>query len=311
MERSDTGPINTLSKKWHPSGAVLMVDALWLWILSDKTIITFAPPREPLGDKDEGSFPHTNPFKAALRYANKPNSRIQDCFDLAALLVYNCVEALLKNTTESSLKVISKFDTFTSYFVERQAEAFRNFRDNLIDKHGSPYRKALHPTLDRKRLEIDVDLQNLLELRDVSDELSIIERLLVQQGEQVDRMTKRWERVINRRRGNYGIRRLRRASMLLNTYKSAIKGLNINSNRAQEGYQVLINLKESHSSVQESQTASDQARVVNIFTLITIVFSPLSFFASIFGMVGLSTFKYGPITLDSHTRTLLKPHSSS
>ena len=44
------------------------------------------------------------------------------------------------------------------------------------------------------------------------------------------------------------------------------------------------NIVEAHLAREQTEVAADQSRSVMIFTIFTIIFLPLSFFASIFGM---------------------------
>ena len=265
---------------------VLMVDTIWLWILADDTVLSFAPPREPLDKEPDSRFSHNDPFEAVLRSARRKNARICDGFDLAGLIVHHYVDALLRDSTKSSLKLLSKFDQFTSSIVEDQITAFRRFGNSLSKDRKASY-EAFHKTRQRQDLRIDLDLLNFLELRDVQDELSIIEHLLKEQDEQVKAMFRGWSQKIKPDRGRYGTRSLLNAQRRIENYLKITTTLKQNAKDAQEGYKDILDLKQTHSGVREAEVASDQARVVNIFTIITIVFSPLSFFAGIFGMVSL------------------------
>ena len=44
------------------------------------------------------------------------------------------------------------------------------------------------------------------------------------------------------------------------------------------------NIVEAHLAREQTEVAADQSRSVMIFTIFTIIFLPLSFFASVFGM---------------------------
>ena len=269
---------------------VLMVDTIWLWILADDTVLSFAPPREPPDKKPDSRFSENDPFEAVLRSARRKNARICDGFDLAGLIVHRYVDALLRDLTKSNLRLLSKFDQFTSSIVEDQIMAFRRFGNSLSKDRNASY-EAFHKTRQRKDLRIDQDLLNFLELRDVQDELSILEHLLNEQRELINAMFQGWSKKIVPDHGRYGTRSLKNAQRRIERYLKIITALKQNAKDAQEGYKDILDLKQTHSGVREAEVASDQARVVNIFTTITIVFSPLSFFAGIFGMVSLLHFE--------------------
>ena len=276
--------------------AVLMVDTLWLWILADDTILTFAPRREQYkGETEQYAF-HADPIKHVLRsLAEDKVAEVQDPFDLAALIIYYCVEALLKGSSESNLKVFRVFEGYTSDLIEKQTDAFKKFRGELIEKKEpdiwKPFRTRAKKSPDQPKIYLGKDsdhgedLNNLLELRDIADELKIIHTLLDQQLEQVENMIAQYSKIIQRcKQGAQGREFLQAAKRRVEEYQKQVKTLDESCKQSINDYKDLLNLKEAHSGVEEARIASEQARTVTIFTIITIIFSPLSFLASIFGM---------------------------
>ena len=280
--------------------AVLMVDTLWLWILADDTILTFAPRRESSSDSKSFNTYQADPVINVLQALTvERRAEVNDCFDLAALIVFYCVESLLKGSVDSNLKVFRIFEGFTSDKVEEQTASYKAFR------------KAQKS--ERREFDNGDDLNNLLELRDISDELNVILVLLTQQRDQVQNIIDIYEKKINTQsRGGLGTDLLKATKTRLKDYISLTEKLIESSTKAQDSYDKLLSLKEAHSGVLEARTASEQARIVNIFTVVTIVFSPLSFFSGIFGMVShcscsLSTlrsfhFLYTSITYFIHSQ---------
>ena len=268
--------------------AVLMVDTLWLWILKDDTILTFAPRREAGADSKKFDDYQADPIIAVLKSLTvERRAEVNDCFDLAALIIFYCVEALLKGSVDSNLKVFRIFEGFTSDKVEEQTASYKSFRRAQKS--------------ERAQFDNGDDLNNLLELRDISDELDIIEELLEQQQKQIDNIVQIYEKKINlQKRGRVGTDLLKAAKTRLKVYAEQVGKLSESSNKAQDNYDKLLNLKEAHSGVLEARTASEQARIVNIFTVVTIVFSPLSFFTGVFGMVSQFHPCYKPPLLYFH-----------
>ena len=241
--------------------AVLMVDTLWLWILDDQTIVTFAPRREDKGESEKFSSYQADPILAVLRSLTvEKNAEVNDCFDLAALLIFHCVEALLKGSVDSNLKVFRIFEGFLSDKIEDQTKSYKEFRKSQKS--------------EKAQFDNGDDLNNLLELRDISDEIEILETLLKQQRQLVESIINIYEKKINvQQRGRVGIDLLKAAKYRLNVYIGQLDTLSKNSTKAQESYDKLLNLKEAHSGVLEARVASEQARIVNIFTIVTIIFS--------------------------------------
>ena len=97
---------------------VLMVDQLWLFVMDNETVVTFAAPKEK--DPNDNEIPQadikTNIYKDVNGdYA----SQCEDCFDFAALAVYHAVTALLDHTEDINLQVFRIFEEYISELVRR------------------------------------------------------------------------------------------------------------------------------------------------------------------------------------------------
>ena len=146
--------------------AVLIVNTLWLWILADDTILTFAPRRESNGESKSFNDYQADPVIAVLQALTvEQRVKVNDCFNLAALIVFYCVESLLKGSINSNLKVFRIFKGFTSDKVEEQTRSYKEFR------------KAQKS--EKTQFNNGDNLNNLLELRNIFDELNVILALFV------------------------------------------------------------------------------------------------------------------------------------
>ncbi|MCJ1448381.1 MAG: hypothetical protein MMC23_008896 [Stictis urceolatum] len=258
-----------LGKSQDPP-TMLTVDTLWLWVLSDE-VLTFAPKRESIDeDPDLASCADLN--TSILHGVTGPGKlKVDDCFDLAALVVLSCITQLLDDTDHPNLQVFKIFEEYISELTEAHTEAFKDFKDNQV-RNQSGY--------DNRR-----DLHNLLELRDISDELQTIKKLIEEQHALVNTMHSKYESAINRvGKGTTGLRLLVEARKRLDIQSSQVKDMLDASTVAQASYEKLLEMKQAQSSVLEAHASREQTRVVTVFTVITIIFSPLSFFTSLFGM---------------------------
>lgn len=132
----------------------------------------------------------------------------------------------------------------------------------------------------------------LLELRDIEDELNTIDKLFKEQSRGVSDMIHHYEDLKKHRgKGLHGIHLLQEVSHSLNEYKEQIISMLKSAQAAQRAFKELLDMKqkqanivEAHLAREQTEVAADQSRSVMIFTIFTIIFLPLSFFASVFGI---------------------------
>ena len=172
--------------------------------------------------------------------------------------------------------------------TERQTISFKEFRNNhrLKDSKG----------IDAKRLpryvDNSADLDALLELRDIEDELNTLDKLFKEQQRGVSDMLYHYAE-LNRRQGKavLGTQWLTEISHTLQGYKDQVEGMLKSAQTAQKAFKELLDMKqkqanivEAHLAREQTEVAADQSRSIMIFTIFTIIFLPLSFFASVFGI---------------------------
>ena len=91
-------------------------------------------------------------------------------------------------------------------------------------------------------------------------------------------------------KGFNGITFLFDIEQFLNEHKEQIDGMLKGAQAAQKAFKELLDMKqkqanivEAHLAREQTEVAADQSRSVMIFTIFTIIFLPLSLFASVFG----------------------------
>lgn len=264
---------------------VLMVDQLWLWIVDNKTVITFFAPKEK--EENDGGLWKEGDLRSEIYqdingdYANQ----CADPFDFAALAVYHAVKALLDRTTDRNLQVFRIFEEYISILTEQQTLSFKEFRNNHQYKKAKDVNAQQH--IDNRK-----DLDALLELRDIEDELNTIDKLIKEQQNCVLEMTKQYRDLITRHgKGFNGINFLHDVDQFLTEHKEQLDGMLKGAQAAQKAFKELLDMKqkqanivEAHLAREQTEVAADQSRSVMIFTIFTIIFLPLSFFASVFGI---------------------------
>ena len=267
---------------------VLMVDQLWLWVLDGETVVTFASPKET-DEHDGGVWKQADLVGNIYQDINGDYARqCADPFDFAALAVFHAVKALLDHTSDLNLQVFRIFEEYISILTERQTVSFKEFRNN---------NRAKDPTnLAMKRLpryfDNTSDLDALLELRDIEDELNTLDKLFKEQQKSVQDMVPQYQHLNeHHKKGIYGTHFLQEVKQSLDGYKEQIDLMLKSAQTAQKAYKELLDMKqkqanvdEAHLTREQTEVATDQSRSIMIFTIFTIIFLPLSFFASVFGI---------------------------
>ncbi|KAL4812338.1 hypothetical protein BDW67DRAFT_193709 [Aspergillus spinulosporus] len=276
-------------------GKVLMVDQLWLWIVDQKTVVTFFPKQEPT--TVEGKFyEQTNLFNSIYNELNGDLARrFETAGDLAALIVLHAVTVLFDRTLHSDLQILRIFEESISILTELTTKSFKQFRNRGFVTRPAEYNKTrdgrIMTAAEREERDREAALQNrndlssMLELRDIVDELGTIMKLLEQQTTTINDMVKYFEH-----RG-YGKRFILASLARLDEYRTHISEMRENAIAAQKAVENLLDLKQKQANVDESRLArweaevtQSQSRAVMVFTIFTVIFLPLSFFTSLFGI---------------------------
>ena len=209
-----------------------------------------------------------------------------DPYDFAALAVFHAIKALLEGTSDRNLQVFRIFEEYISILTEQQTASFKTFRNS----HRFETAKDLNAQsyIDNRK-----DLDALLELRDIEDELKTIDKLIREQQTCVKEMIAQYRRLNSpsHGKGRKGITSLENASQFLNEHKEQVTSMLDGATAAQRAFKDLLDMKqkqanivEAHLAREQAEVAADQSRSVMIFTIFTIIFLPLSFFASVFGI---------------------------
>ena len=194
------------------------------------------------------------------------------------------MKALLDQTTDRTLQVFRIFEEYISILTEQQTISFKEFRNNHQYEKAKDINAQQH--IDNRK-----DLDALLELRDIEDELNTIDKLIREQQSCVSEMIKQYRDLNDRyKKGSNGISFLLDIEQYLNEHKEQVDGMLKSARAAQKAFKDLLDMKqkqanivEAHLAREQTEVAADQSRSVMIFTIFTIIFLPLSFFASVFG----------------------------
>ncbi|OCK85213.1 hypothetical protein K432DRAFT_439422 [Lepidopterella palustris CBS 459.81] len=276
---------------------VLMVDQLWCWVIDKDTVSTFFPAKEESPSKTviiQGDLHNEiyDDVNGDQRFA----SQCTDPFDFAALAVWHAITVFLNQTTDRDLKVFTVFQEWICELTEQQTSSFKDFRD-CQSRTKDIFRRRLTSDADGygelfRTLDPSKDLSALLELRDVQDELNMLLKLFSRQADVVDEMLNAY-RVLDEdcSKHDRAVVWLKDASIQIKKYQAEAKDLLNESANTIKDCERLLDMKQKQSDVVEAsfarlsaETGAEQNRSIMVFTTFTIIFLPLSFFTSLFGM---------------------------
>ncbi|KAE8151169.1 hypothetical protein BDV25DRAFT_139154 [Aspergillus avenaceus] len=276
-------------------GKVLMVDQLWLWIVNDKTVVTFFPKQEATTAEDK-LYEQANLYTSIYNELNGDLARrFETAGDLAALMVLHAVTILLDRTLDHDLQILRIFEESISILTESTTKSFKRFRARGFIARPADFNKTIEGKTmtaaerdDRDRRVADQnreDLSTLLELRDIIDELGTILKLLEQQTTTVNLMAQYFQDK------GYGKVFIDTALSRLDDYRNQVTDMRENAHLAQKAVENLLDLKQKQANVDESritrwqaEVAQNQSQSIMVFTIFTVIFLPLSFFTSLFGV---------------------------
>lgn len=292
-------------KHWDPRERIdpclLMVDQLWLWALERDTIITCFPRSWNHGDMD--GFKGSDLF-GQLRY------RIErKCNDdkvepgrvrIGKLISETCAQYL------RTLSEISKCHQFMRFFDESLKQV-KDEKSRIHRKISSELRND-STDYDETFLKIDKEFRVLGEVMDITDEIVMILNVIDIQRQ----VLTKFEADFPRKRNEF--RSAQRPKIepgtdpgkqsppkweifeKLETERKSWVALLKTANETRDEIKDLVELKQQHATIKLATDTSRQSKSILLFTLVTILFLPMSTLASIFG-VNAADFGQGDVSL--------------
>ncbi|KAI0849164.1 hypothetical protein F5Y00DRAFT_236704 [Daldinia vernicosa] len=287
------------------NGNVLMVDQLWLWAVDTTTLTTFFPKRE--------SYPTEGPLfqQADLRNSvyNELNGdlsgRCENALDLAAFITLHAVTVLLDRTSHPDLEIFRIFEEAIGILTEKMTSSLKRFRmqtfrdriledsdsDEPEDNRSESIKQRHRRELEQSERENRENTSALLELRDMDDELNTMMNLFSEQEAAIKTMKESYERpeLLSFTENGRGF--LEEALKRLQEYQKQVHDMIKRVDNTKKDYEKLQEMIQRQAQVDEvrwsrlqTELASSQNLSVMIFTTFTVLFLPLSFFTSLFGM---------------------------
>ncbi|KAH0533884.1 hypothetical protein FGG08_007498 [Glutinoglossum americanum] len=304
----------------HSTAKMLMVDQLWMWVVGDHTILTFFAPNRPppqqganINNLYKEADLYTSVYEA-LKRKGDGDERISSTLDMVSLLIERATTVLLSQTDHAEMRITDCFREYIHSLTARQTNSLESFRNYLSTSHLADASASLAQL--RSPLSIRDELDMVVNIRDTIDELGCLKRLFEVQTEVVRKaegLFREAERT--HRGGEKSAVRLEGVVVRVGEFEGVVDRLIEAAKRTQDSMwrlggtqrmdahwvrqlQNLLDLKQKEANVSEArsgnlqaqaaylqaQTAQRQGKTILIFTVVTIIFLPLNFLTSLFGV---------------------------
>ncbi|KAL3472813.1 hypothetical protein BJX99DRAFT_261880 [Aspergillus californicus] len=264
---------------------ILVVNQIWLWILDDRSMITCTA-TEP-GSADKSFLEHA---------LSELNSHPKDSVVTAKFMTWLIISTAVGFFNSKQIPILgakkSPLDVFHAsirFVRNMEAGLFKRFQESLDAEENSTRANSTSilsdagvggSNQDNEYNNIAVETRLLQEVKDICDELNILKNLCEDQ-----------ENVWNQASDVLGSRY---STLPLNTpfdVKKEIMGMIHEAEVVQQAIDTLLDLKQKQANITEAKFARQQAQdtakqtdTIVVFTVVTIVFLPLSFLTSLFAL---------------------------
>ncbi|KPI35743.1 uncharacterized protein AB675_1243 [Cyphellophora attinorum] len=271
---------------------LVIVDQLWLWVIKGGTftdgdsaeahpdLVVTAFPQRFNGEYNSADIYHG--IIQHLERGLEPSLRTIN--DLVALIVEHCTGVFFQRQLESDKWFMEFFAAAIGLVRDDKTAAFNKFCVAVQELERLQARQASLIELSRKLESSDfsIALETGLfkEIKDIIDELGCIDYILARQEDVVKSLTR-----------TYRSRAVKNVSEMVSERKESWKRIAETAQVAYNEIQAQMDIKQKQSSLAEARSnryqAEDSARhgrIMLLFTVVTIIFLPLSFMATWFGM---------------------------
>jgi Mg2+ and Co2+ transporter CorA len=274
---------------------IFMVDQLWMWVISKDLVVTSFPRRwkQPRNDP-------LNVLDGIIEDINsKTRKPIENVYELAMTITGRCYGNFDRKGGEE-LQFFDMFEASLGAAMDREAFLFQQFLE--ASYHASSWllehkrvERFSHPAFVDKLLEVGAETALLAEIKDIRDELNIIRMVLGYQEGLASDFRKLVRNIYEQERSHVQLRLVEKIfDEQEKTITNPLKDISRMSEQAERIYisiTDLLDLKQKHANAFEARFARDQAagtirqgRTVLVFTIVTVIFLPLTFIAGIFAI---------------------------
>ena len=295
----------------------MMVDQLWIWTLGEHLVVTCFPQRWGVADED----PH-GILEGLKESISSASIEVPTAIDFALRAMAHCFGKFDRHAqNEPYLQFMNVFEQSIGEIGQLESRLLKTFAESykaLKSRSGNGGSNKVSSGADHAMLAFAEKLDDLthetdllVELKDIRDELSILHSIFRDQREIADWITNIQVKLSEKKSPplSKSIRPALATRKELDTVAGPlyvvidealqdVARMDAQAARFSRSLSELLELKQAHSNAFElefsrslslgaqtlSLDAAKQGRAVLIFTIVTIVFSPLSFIAAFFTM---------------------------
>lgn len=252
---------------------MMMVDQLWLWILEDNFIVTAFPEGEKEGSRADVLQSITRELGPALE-----DRSIKSVNGLVFLIVSKCTGVFHQRNIPADLEFFQFFADAIGTAKNKQFRAFHRFRKTSAAMEADMDGSA--EDLD-SLFTIDEEITLIAEVKTIINDLHKIDFVIGQQQDVLRSLEK----------CSKASRSVRDLCETIEHRRNAWAGMADTANKTYESLRDLMDLKQRQANVWEARIARNQVEVtarhgrsIMLFTIVTIIFLPMSVLATIFGI---------------------------
>ncbi|KAK0636122.1 hypothetical protein B0T17DRAFT_69023 [Bombardia bombarda] len=282
----------------HSRHNILMVDQLWLWVFCQKgqpdTVISSFPIRE-------GAERHLYDDLQQQILQDEGRDPLHTTSDLVKQIMAACCRTLSPNQASESVNFYQSFESSIAHVEETSSRLFQEFRllsmalSGLEEDHPQ-YQKQRRILLGELLDTMSKETASLTEVKDIIDEIKIIQTTLEEQTDVIesDDMRKFEEDLYDTDKPGIITTEWHPSAKARDTIRRTNKSFKAMMNRAEaveKSIDHLLDLKQKQANLWEARTSREaadenaiQGNTLLVFTIVTIIFLPLSFMSSFFAI---------------------------
>lgn len=271
---------------------LLVVDQLWLWIIKGKgpneqdsdepmpdLVITAFPGRF------NGCYDSADVYHGIIEHLERGlEPSLRSANDLAAVIVEHCTGVFFQRQLEADKWFLEFYAAAIGVIRDKQKAAFTRFCYTSQELEELQINQTSLIEVSRKledaAFSISVETTLFSQIKDIIDELECIDYILGRQDDMVRALTRTQKS-----------RSLRTVSDIVKERRNTWAGIAQTAKIAYNEIQAQMDLKQKQSSLAEARTnryqvedSARHGRIMLLFTVVTIIFLPMSFLATWFGM---------------------------